>query len=82
MQKQATRFSYEQLMERLGALVAESKKMILVVPVSGCDVCLHSTSFNYKDVQQLTYILQRTPCEWSYRPVSEKLVGLYIYLFY
>ncbi len=81
MQKQATQFTYEQLIERLGALVQESKKMILIVPTTG-GVCIHSTSFNYKDIQRLTYILQRTPCEWLFWPVSDKLIGLQIHLFY
>ncbi len=76
-------FTRDELFERLGQLVAKSKKMMLIVPVSGCDVCLHSPSFNYKDVQRLTYILQRTPCEWVYKPVTgnDKLIGLYIHLF-
>ncbi len=81
MPKQATRFSYEQLIERLGKLVSESEKMILIIPPTG-GVHIHSTSFNYKDVQQLMYVLQRTPCEWSYRAVSGELIGLYIRLFY
>lgn len=80
MNKQPIQFTQQQLIQRLGALTSESKKMMLIIPTSGPNVVLHSTSFNYKDVQQLTYILQRTRCEWVFKPISDKLIGLYIYL--
>lgn len=70
--------SQEEFIDALGKIVDKSDRMILIVN-DGIEV--HSTFFNYSDIQKLSYLLQRTSCEWWIKPVSDELITLKVRLF-
>jgi len=72
--------SRELFIEKLAAIVDSSNRMVLVVTCDG-SVEVMSTFFNYEDVQKLAYLLQRTSCEWWFKPIDDKMVKLRIRLF-
>lgn len=70
----------DECITRLGDVVNDSKRMILKIKSSD-RIHIESEFFNYEDIQRLTYILQRTACEWWIYPISEKSVELRVRLF-
>jgi hypothetical protein len=72
------RTSQSDFIEKLGKIIDKSDRMLLVVNDA---IEIHAPYFNYSDVQKLTYLLQRTSCDWYFKPVNENLVKLRIILF-
>lgn len=66
-------YTRDQFIERLGKIVANSKRMLLVIPPDGM-IEVHSPYFTYEDTQKITHLLQRTSCEWWIKPVSANLI--------
>lgn len=66
--------------EKLGSIVDTSDRMVLVITHDGT-VEVMSSFFNYEDVQRLIHLLQRTSCEWWFKPIDERMVKLRIRLF-
>lgn len=71
-------YSREQFIEKVGKIVAESNRMILVI---NDEVEIHTTYFTYENMQRLIYLLQRTSCEWWLKPVDHNLIKLRVRLF-
>jgi hypothetical protein len=70
------------IIDKLGKIVEESDKMILICPPDGC-VYVESPYFTYADVQKFIYLLSRTQCEWYIYPAEtiERGVRLKVRLF-
>lgn len=72
--------TYEEFIAAIGKIVEKSDRMILMVVTPGF-IEIQAKFFNYKDIQRLTYILYRTPCEWWIKPINQDLITLKIRLF-
>jgi hypothetical protein len=68
----------DEFIEALGKIVEKSDRMVLIVSDS---IEVHSTFFNYADMQILSYLLQRTSCEWWIKPNDDKMIKLTVRLF-
>jgi hypothetical protein len=67
-----------EFIEALGKIVEKSDRMVLVI---NDEIEVHSTFFNYADMQKLSYLLQRTSCEWWIKPMDDKMIKLRVRLF-
>lgn len=66
------------LIEKLGKIVDDSKRLLLVLPVDGA-IEIHADYFTLYDTQKLFHLLQRTPeVEWWIKPIDQYMVKLRI----
>lgn len=72
-------FTKEQCIEKLGEMVKQKDRMLL--KVTSDRICVESEFFNYEDIQKISYILQRTSCEWWIYPCGPSSIELRIRLF-
>ena len=67
-----------EFIEALGKIVEKSDRMLLVINDM---VEVHAPFFNYQDMQKLTYLLQRTSCEWWLNPNGPDSIKLRVRIF-